>query len=222
MLAKRKITFKNYTMVEILVVLAIVGILAGIALKGIGGMMGRQGASGAVRSISSELSLARSYATMKNTYVALLLPEDNNTYSSFNTADLKSYRYSKARICLVKNYDNTPSPQTAQFAGWIDGNDWNVLPSGTCGYITGGQIQIIGITDSAWAGNVTSSAIIFKPSGILATGSEATISLFMAKYVPTPAGGDLVYETKSQKNNAWLITVNPFTGRSSYAKTTDN
>ena len=33
MLAKRKIIFKAYTMVEILVVLAIVGILAGIALK---------------------------------------------------------------------------------------------------------------------------------------------------------------------------------------------
>jgi prepilin-type N-terminal cleavage/methylation domain-containing protein len=217
MFSTRKTIFRNYTMVEILVVLAIVGIIMSIAIGGIGGLMGRQGASGAVRNISSELSLVRSYAVMKNSYVAFLLPDDNPAFSSFDTSELKWYRFSKARICLVNNYDATAG--TAKFAGWIDGNDWDILPSGTCGYITAGHIRVTGIIDSAWAGTVNSSAVIFKPNGTVATGTDVTISFFMARYVPTnDAGKEFVYGTKSGRSNAWAITVNPFTGRASYEK----
>lgn len=204
---------KHYTMVELLVVLFVVGILLAISAGGIGRLLGRQGASGAVRNISSNISLARSYAVMKNTYVAFLLPDDNTTTSSFNSTDLKWHRYSRARICLAKNYNPAG---TAEFVGWLDGNDWDIFPSGTCGYINAGQISITNITD---LGGVKSTAILFKPNGTLATGTDASIKIFMAKYIPTnPIGKELVYETKSEQGGGWEISVNAFTGRSDYEK----
>ena len=235
MLAKRKIIFKAYTMVEILVVLAIVGILAGIALKGIGGLMGRQGASGAVRNIGTKLSLARSYAVMKNSYVALLLPNNNpdppGTSFAFTTgfsdadpnksnAIKQNFFYKNSRLCIV-----TPSVSTGgvyTFNSWIDGNEWDELPAGACVYISNKPIQVDGLTINFngvdLATVAKSSAVVFNPSGILVGGSNVTIAAFMGRYVDNK----LDYGTKSGDKNAWLITVNPFTGRASYAKSTDN
>lgn len=199
---------KFYTMVELLVVLFVVGILLAISMGGIGKLLGRQGASGAVRNISSNISLARSYAVMKNTYVAFILPDNNTPFAS---DDLKWYRYSRARICLVKN----ATPTAAEFVGWIDGNDWDIFPSGTCGYINAGQVTVTGITD---LGGINSPAIIFKPNGTLATGTDASIKIFRAKYIPTNVGKEMVYETKSEQGSGWEVSVNAFTGRSDYEK----
>ena len=230
MLAARKIIFKYYTMVEILVVLTVVGILLGISTAGINGMLKRQGASGAVRSISSKISLARSYATVKNAYVALLLPNDNPTppgdpsVGKYNTGfsindSLKHFLYAQNRLCLV-----TPSVINTgdyTFDSWIDGNEWDNLPSGTCAYISANPVRVDSLTINAGGTDYTSrtsSAIVFKPNGMLANGSSVLIKVFMARYILTVSGGNLVYETKSGQNKAWEISINPFTGKASYEK----
>ena len=234
MLAKRKIIFKNYTIVELLVVILVVGILLGISAAGINGMLKRQGASGAVRSISSKLALCRSYATVKNSYVALLLPNDNpnppgdpatlGKYNSGFTANdrLKQFLYTKSRLCLV-----TPSVTIVgdyTFDSWIDGNEWDDLPAGTCAYISANPVRVGNIIINTGGSDytVTSSAVVFKPNGMLANGSNILIKAFMARYILTASGGVLVYETKAGQNNAWEISINPFTGKTSYAKKTDN
>lgn len=209
---------KIYTIVELLVVLVIMGIILSVSMAGLSRMAGRQGESGAVRTLSSQLSLARSYAVVKNKYVALLLPDDTGFTEKFDTPVLQPFLYTKARICLVKNFDTTASPPTtptAEFDSWLDANEWESIPSGACASVdTTGLAQV---TDIAFDGNsgLKSSAIIFKPSGAIASGYSATISVFMGKYIP---GRGLVYDTKSGQRFGWDITVNPYTGRTGYEK----
>lgn len=224
MFSTRKTIFRNYTIVELLVVILVVGILLSVSVAGLNGMLKRQGASGAVRSISSKLSLCRSYAAVKNSYVALLLPNDNpappgnpstGTYNTgFTTDSLRQFLYTKSRICLVVPSVTTVGEYT--FDSWIDSNDWDDLPLGTCAYISSHPVRVNNITITT---PVTSSAIVFKPNGMLSDGSNVVIKAFMARYITTnPVGKELVYETKSGENNAWEISVNPFTGKASYEK----
>ena len=64
MIAANKTYCNFYTIIELLVVLVIVGIIFGVSMAGLTRMAGRQGESGAVRTLSSQLSLARSYAVV--------------------------------------------------------------------------------------------------------------------------------------------------------------
>ena len=220
-----RITRNKFTLIEILMVLLIAGILLAVSMAGLGRMLGRQGASGAVRTLSAQLALARSYAVVKNSYVALLLPDDNTTYSSFNANNLSSYCYTKSRLCLVTNFDSTTTPSSAKFAGWIDGNEWQTMPSGVCSQFdtvppSSAPFQVTGIDGNA---ALSSTAIVFTTNGTVAGGNNIGMSIFMGKYVtPGPNAGNLVLTNKSGKNNDWNITVNPFTGRATYEKATNN
>jgi type II secretory pathway pseudopilin PulG len=218
MIDTHRITRNNFTIVELLVVLVVVGILFSVSLAGLSRMLGRQGASGAVRSLSSQIALARSYAVVKNTYVAVLLPDDSAYTVKFDaTPALQAYLFSKVRICVVKQLDASTSPATAQFDSWIDGNEWESLPSETCVSMDVVSAQV---KDIDAASGLNSTAVIFKPSGVIVGDgtNPVCITVFMGKYV----NGKLVYETKSGKKNAWVIEMNPFTGKSSYAKQTGN
>ncbi len=228
MFSTRKTIFKNYTMVEILVVLAIVGILMGIALGGINGMLKRQGASGAVRNISSKLSLARSYAVMKNSYVALLVPcnrqalptsaaeatkigllEPPATNFDYTSPGLKNY-FTQTRLCVVTP-NTAVTPVTYTFCSWIDGNEWDSLPSGTSVYIYESPQQVTG------ADGANFSAVVFSSNGVLVGSNPAKLKAFMASYVSSNVGIlQLVFEGK--RVNGWKISINPFTGRASYEK----
>ena len=169
-----RITRNKFTLIEVLMVLLIAGILLGVSLAGLSRMLGRQGASGAVRSLSAQLALARSYAVVKNSYVALLLPDDNGTYSSFIANNLSFYCYTKSRICLVSNFDSTATPSAAKFAGWIDGNEWQNLPSGVCAQFdtvlpSSAPFQVTGIDGNA---ALNSTAIVFTTNGTVAGGNK--------------------------------------------------
>lgn len=215
-----KTTRSYYTIVELLVVVVIVGILLSVSMSGINRMLGRQGAIGAVRTLSSQLALARSYAVVKNAYVAILLPDAAMYTDKFDTTPaLQSYLYTKTRVCLVKDFNITATPPItpiATFDSWIDGNEWQTLPSGTCASIDT-TIGVGQVTDIAFDGNtgLKSSAIIFKPSGTLGGGYSSTISVFTGKYVPLRG---LIYATKAGQRLGWDLTINPYTGRTSYEK----
>jgi Tfp pilus assembly protein FimT len=229
-----RIPRNNFTIIELLMVVLVAGILLGVSMAGFSRMLGRQGASGAVRSLSSQIALARSYAVVKNAYVAVLLPDETDTdhaagspvpaYSTFKTQGLSSYCYSKARICLVTNFDSTVTPSTAKFAGWIDGNEWQDMPDGACAQIdtvppSSAPFQVTGVDGNA---ALNSTAIVFTTNGTVAGGNNIGMSIFMGKYiVVSPTAGSLKLTNKSGKNNDWNITVNPFTGRASYEKQTN-
>ncbi len=228
-------TCNKFSLIEILVVLVIAGILLSVSIAGLTRMMGHQGAEGAVRSLSAQLALARSYAVVKNSYAALLLPDEtdsdhaaNNTilvYSTFKTQGLSSYCFSKSRICLVTNFDKSTNPATAQFAGWIDGNEWQNMPDEVCAQFdtnppSSAPFQVTGIDGNA---NLSSTAIVFSTNGTVAGGNNINMSVFMAKYItPSSTAGSLSFMNKYGKGNDWNITVNPFTGRATYAKQTGN
>ena len=215
-----RIPRNNFTIIELLMVVLIAGILLGVSVAGFSRMLGRQGASGAVRSLSSQIALARSYAVVKNAYVAVLLPDDSTYTVNFDTTPvLQAYTFSKVRICVVNQLDASTTPATAQFYSWIDGNEWESLPSETCVSMDVVSAQVQNIQVDATTG-MKSTAVIFKPSGVIVGDgtNPASIIVFMGKYV----NGKLVYQTKSGKKNDWIIEMNPFTGRASYAKQTSN
>lgn len=222
-----RITRNNFTIIEILMVLLIAGILLAVSIRGLTGLTKGQGAAGAVRTISSKLSMARSYAVVKNRYVAILMPNDNTLTPSpdftanyitdnFTAVDaLKNYFYTQMRLCYV-NYDvSDPNNKKYVFDDWIDGSEWYELPDGTCAYIIANPIKVLNITIDGTP-NLNAPAVIFRPSGLLAGSSEVTLKVFMATY--NPLANALVYQRKSGAGLGWDITINQFSGRVSYAK----
>lgn len=237
----------NYTVIELLVVIVIVGILLAVSMGGLSMMNKRQGAAGAVRTISSKISLARSYAVVTNRYVALLIPTNNKqnptelslvdffndpedhliNYTRYNyTSDggddnFKNYYYTQTRLCFVE-FNGT----NYIWKEWIDGNSWDSLPNGTCAYILSCPKQIINIDSN---NSKNSAAVIFKPTGIPLGDEEIKIRAFMGIYI---VDKDVVKlpKTASDRYNAnktvrtysklisWVITINAFTGRSDYVK----
>jgi Tfp pilus assembly protein FimT len=224
----------NYTVIELLVVIVIVGILLAASMGGLGMMTKRSGSAGAVRTISSKISMARSYAVVRNRHVAILMPNDNKTSATepaaiviptgnytvnFTNADLRAFYYTKSRICFVV-YDQVNSRYN--FDSWLEGSDWESLPAGTCGYISSQPQQVWNFqitTEGSTYANLRAPAIIFKPTGMIYGGNEVVISVVMGNYLPDKQvikipktagrGGKLI---------GWDITINPFTGRSDYVK----
>ena len=222
-----RISRYNFTIIEILMVLLITGILLAISIRGLTGIIKGQGASGAVRTISSKLSMARSYAVVKNSYVAMLLPNDNNLtpvwpYTEennssviFTTEAFKNYFYTKMRLCYVKYDTSDPSNKKYVFEDWIDGSEWYELPEGTCAYINANPIKVLNINIGG-VSNFNAPAVIFRPSGLLAGNDEVALKVFLATY--NPISSALVYQKKSKAGLGWDITINQFSGRVSYAK----
>lgn len=216
-----RITRNKFTLIEILMVLLIAGILLAVSIRGLTGLTKGQGAAGAVRTISSKLSLARSYAVVKNRYVAMLMPNDNNLIpafpytQNFTTEVLKEYFYTQMRLCYVKYDTSDLSNKKYVFDDWIDGSEWYGLPDATCAYIEVNPIKVFNITIDGTS-NLNAPAVIFRPSGLPAGNSEVTLKVFMATY--NPLANALVYQRKSGAGLGWDITINQFSGRVSYAK----
>ena len=222
-----RITRNKFTLIEILVVLLIAGILISISVRGLTALTQGEGMNGAVRTISSKLSLARSYAVVKNRYIAMLMPNDNTLTPSpaftanyitdnFTAVDaLKNYFYTQMRLCYV-NYDTSdPSNKKYVFDDWIDGEDWYKLPEGACAYINANPIKVLNITIDGTS-NLNAPAVIFRPSGLPAGSDEVTLKVFMATY--NPIANALVYQRKSGAGLGWDITINQFSGRVDYVK----
>ena len=145
---RKKYIKHQYTIIELLVVLVIAGLLTGLTVGGIKGALARQGAAGAVRTLASEISMARSFAVSKNRYVALLMADEddyngdlkgstkttgsNNPIPNDNTDNFNnSFPFTKNRICFLK----TPSGGNYEWDSWVQGYEWRSLPSKTIAFI---------------------------------------------------------------------------------------
>jgi prepilin-type N-terminal cleavage/methylation domain-containing protein len=169
----------NFTLIELLLVLAVMGILMGVGVSGLSKMSKGQAVNGAVRSLAGQISLARSYAVSQNRYVALILP--NNVDSNFASNDGKSYVMQKARICYIKK--NLASGDN-EFDGWVEGTHWQQLPQGALALISTENVPDLDDTPDPPQSPPTANLKIIKKieytndKNIAETGGESPALIF--------------------------------------------
>ena len=203
-------TASPYTLLEILMVVAIMALLMTITMPAFNDMMKGQGVESAARNICQRLKLARTHAISNREYVAVLFPKK----PSSGTALPDNYLHRGYRACLI-NPDKT-------FKRWIPGENWSFFPTGTLvwdidatsGYNAGAYSNSEDVTlvncddiDSSYSSE-TIPAIIFKPNG--ATTKSAYVVIGEGAYA-----GDAVVKTNADDTGV-NIEINQFTGRVSY------
>lgn len=186
---KRQFKHRPYTMVEILLVLAISLLLVGLGSSAISAMTGKRGLNGAAMIVSSQVNLARSVAVSQNRYVALLIPEP---FSGKTTADGAFYPFfcNRMRLCFVKK---TTTAGEFEFDGWIEGYDWVQLPARTCAHTvfeqdyatlsgsrTSYNVDLIKAVQVFSSGTKNCGGIVFAPTGRLASYGAAMIQIYTA------------------------------------------
>ncbi|MFA6099244.1 MAG: GspH/FimT family pseudopilin [Patescibacteria group bacterium] len=219
MSAARKTIFKNFTIVELLLVLAIMGILLAASLAAFPAMFGKQGLVGSVRTLSSKVSMARSYAVTQNRNVALLLPDKTANTSGAGT-NIANYVYNYTRLCYVDSNNN--------FDGWIDGEEWYLFANGVCAYIespaaqaaplpappAGGTYTVQRVT--ALPGGEFSSAVIFQNNGSLLNSGNVVIRVNSAFYDKNTTVLSFNVKGGTIEQKRWNIVITPFTGKAKY------
>ncbi|MFA7231977.1 MAG: hypothetical protein WC071_11965 [Victivallaceae bacterium] len=197
-------TRRNYTIVELLMVILVMAILMGISAAGLTTFIKHQGAAGGVRVIGNQLNLARSYAVSKNRYVAVLFPDKDNT-SGFTDKHILR----KTLICFVKKVSTT----NYEFDGWVEGEEWYEQADGTLANISTSS-KIVDFNPPGSIINGLTPAVVYSPTGALVECAPIQIKVYRAHY--DTINHKITYDTKTDKG--WIIKINPFTGRASYAK----
>jgi prepilin-type N-terminal cleavage/methylation domain-containing protein len=205
----------NYTMIEILVVLMLVGILAALGIGALNSVKSGGGVSGTVRMLSSQLSLGRSYAVSRNYFVAVLLPDDQVTDEGINNDKTTGFNgtdgnrlFRQSRLCYVNVEDGK-----YKFSSWIGDSSWVKWSEGVLVCASSNYNQVVDIDHVS---GKNSAAVVFANSGALTHSNIPRIQVFRARY--DFAKNKLIYTTKERKDTGWEISINPFTGRTSYDK----
>lgn len=200
---------KSFTLVEILVVLAIMGILLGISLPALEKIMKGQGVEAGVRAVSGKLSLARSNAITNNARVALLFPD--STVASANVpADFKNFQI---RVCIV-TYDSTANTYT--FLRWIEGEIWYKLPTGVAfdnlaSAFTIKDVEFSDVNASTTSAKADIPGIIFNAYGSLDVNPPADKTILVYQN----NGGAT---TAAAATNKMTVTLRSFTGKMAYSE----
>lgn len=110
----------SYTIIELLLVIAIAGILLSVAIPSFSRLLKGSGPTRAARELIGKINAARAYAVSNKTDVAIIFPQDEVSALT-NRLGYKSYR-----VCEVY----IDSSSNVSFKRWITGENWNDLPSG--------------------------------------------------------------------------------------------
>lgn len=111
----------RYTLVELLVVVAIAAVILGIATPVFTAMMKGGAMTSTTRELAAKIKAARSYAVTNNCYVALVFPTGKD-WSSVKPA----FSYRAYRPCVVYKDEN----EDWVFDSWIDGEGWKTMNKG--------------------------------------------------------------------------------------------
>ncbi|MBN2641282.1 MAG: GspH/FimT family pseudopilin [Victivallales bacterium] len=216
---------KNYTLVEILVTLAIVGILLGISLPAYQKIFKGNAVDAVARNIGSSLTLARSKAITSRNYVAVLFPDDESS----DWVNFKTYKqpFRMIRMCYVTK-DSSASPTTYEFKSWVPGNEWIIFPETTSAYITTGhssspptppapplvkKVQIPDKSNPSTTVEFDIKAVIFNPYGSIeySGGDSIIIRALEAVYQQTSANAPPL-EPNLSTDNKLDYEIFKFTG----------
>ncbi len=125
---------KNFTLVELLVVMAIMALLFYMSMPAFEKLVKGYGVDGAVQNCAAALKLARDKAITDKMYVALLLPHRDAPGTGSLPSD---YIHRSYRMCYVdENYSTSESAsraasKTFTFVSWVPGSNWEFVPTGT-------------------------------------------------------------------------------------------
>ena len=112
----------RYTLVELLVVVAIAAVILGIATPAFTAMMKGGAMTSTTRELAAKIKAARSYAVTNNCYVALVFP----TGTSLEDTGKTDFYFRCYRPCIV--YKNEEDKWV--FDSWIDGENWKLMNKG--------------------------------------------------------------------------------------------
>jgi Tfp pilus assembly protein PilE len=224
---------KNFTLVEILMVLGLMAILLFIALPAFEKLAKGSGVELAARNLTSKLGMARGYAITKREYVAVLMPTKDTTVSSVTTVLPNDYPYKGYKLCVVSSTSTGTSPTVFTFQRWIPSEKWEFTPNGTAinhinyqrhdpgtdSNITTGtwstfaheEVNGVNLSEisSTYANLDNVRGIVFKPTGKMAVTGNRYIAVSESTY----NGTSLI--STNPKN--WIdITIDQFTGRVTY------
>ena len=121
MTEKTNIRTRNFTLVELLVVIVIISIILSMTAPAFRRLMVGNSVDSAARMVSSQLMLARAEAIAKRRYVAVIMPSDINIPSSNNEV----YKCQAFRSAYVSE-----SGSNWTLGEWVPGTQWTFLPSG--------------------------------------------------------------------------------------------
>jgi competence protein ComGC len=222
---------KNFTLVEILMVLGLMAILLFIALPAFEKLAKGSGVELAARNLTSKLGQARGYAITSREYVAVLMPEKDTKIGGVTTT-LPEHAFKGYKLCVVSSPPTGTSPTKFTFKRWIPSENWNFLPNGTAINNIRSTVHadesdtwgstLLEVVDSVNLHELNPSsntydtvnnvrAIVFKPTGKIDTSSSG--NRYVAVSESTFNGTDL---TATNKKNWIDITVDQFTGRVTY------
>ena len=116
----------GFTLVELLVVLAIMVIIMGFSVPMFSKMSFGNAVDGSSRMISSQLSLARAEAVAKRQYIAIVMPgKDFKQPEDGEKTD--EYNFRSFRAAIVEATDES---KEFDFVKWFPGTEWTFLPKG--------------------------------------------------------------------------------------------
>ena len=236
---KHKIT-RNFTLVELLVVIVIISIILSMVAPAFRRLMVGNSVDSAARMVSSQLMLARAEAIAKRRHVAVIMPATINVPSSNNEV----YKLQAFRSGYVTGSDSSWTLEE-----WVPGTQWTFLPTGAlirtvddkpggvkfssneweidsewipadnCAGVVDGkgrddddnEIVVAPIIDGA-TNDSGVRAIIFKPNGWAEHRKYITIMDGIC------SANDADIE-RANKNNINVIEINAYTGQARYIYT---
>ncbi len=120
---QRTHTYKPFTLIELMVVIAIIAIIMGLSVPAFRNISVGSAVDASSRMLSSQLMLARAEAIARRRHVAVIIPGEYFTKAS---DDRNNYHFSSFRSAFVTE----DSGNTFKFVEWVPGTQWTFLPTG--------------------------------------------------------------------------------------------
>ena len=226
---------KGFSLVELIIVIAIMAIIIGIAIPGLNNLINGNKVERAAKQLAAAIGKARSEAIVSNRKVAMLFPVKHDSNNNIRT----QYINSSYAIVVFKRDGVTADPEKNNDFKW-ERLPGNVYISATTGEFTtgndffeqdgikyniSGEFTISGtdrkynrIFKTSSGTNKTVRMLVFNPDG---TVGSSNLNFFLAEGLIEMSGNIKLNDKANPTKPAGAIgfAVNQFTGRVKYYET---